>query len=111
MTDETTPQARPVSLAAIVWIFLLMSLFGLLTDRVYSRHRSAPPQNETAENLPKDMVWKATPETRREYLAELRKKQSEQTASYGWVDRKAGVVQVPIERAMELVVQEEGGAK
>jgi hypothetical protein len=57
------------------------------------------------------MAWKATPETRRAYLADLRKKQSEQASAYGWVDQKAGVVQLPISRAMELVVQEHGGSK
>ena len=111
MTDQAPPQPRPVSLVAVVWIFFLMSIFGFLADRVYSRHRPAAPQNETAENLSKDMVWKATPATRRAYLAELRAKQSKQAASYGWVDQKAGIVQLPIERAMELVVQENGGAK
>jgi hypothetical protein len=98
-------------MVAIVWIFLLMSLFGFLADRIYSRHRPAAPQNEAAENLSKDMVWKATPQSRRAYLADLREKHSKQAASYGWVDQKAGVVQLPIERAMELIVQENGGAK
>jgi hypothetical protein len=32
----------------------------------------------------------------------------ERLRSYGWVDRRAGVVHVPIERAMELVA---GGAR
>ncbi len=32
------------------------------------------------------------------YLADLRKKQAEQAAAYGWVDQKAGVVQLPIRR-------------
>ena len=31
--------------------------------------------------------------------------------SYGWLDQKAGVVRLPIERAMELVAAEHGGAK
>jgi len=38
-------------------------------------------------------------------------KQEKQAASYGWVDRKAGIVQVPIERAMELVVQDYSAKK
>ncbi|MGA2357187.1 MAG: hypothetical protein ABSG02_22050 [Terriglobales bacterium] len=39
---------------------------------------------------------------------ELRKdlvKQEEQLNSYGWVDQKAGVAHIPIERAMELIAQ------
>jgi hypothetical protein len=41
----------------------------------------------------------------------LRQQQAEQGSTYGWVDEKAGVVRLPISRAMELVVQENGGAK
>jgi len=29
--------------------------------------------------------------------------------SYGWVDQQRGVVRIPIERAMQLVVEESGG--
>jgi hypothetical protein len=111
MTDTETPAPRPVSLVTVVAIFILLSLFGVLVERVYLPGRPAAPQNETPDNLSKDMAWKATPATRRAYLADLRKKQAEQAASYGWVDKKAGVVQLPIERAMELIVQENGGAK
>jgi hypothetical protein len=31
--------------------------------------------------------------------------QENQLNSYGWVDQKAGVAHIPIERAMELLVQ------
>jgi hypothetical protein len=111
MTDPDTPAPRPVSLVTVVSIFILLSLFGILVERVYLPGRPAAPQNDPPDNLSKDMAWKATPTTRRAYLAELRKKQAEQAASYGWVDQKAKVVQLPIERAMELIVQENGGAK
>ena len=36
----------------------------------------------------------------------LRKKEAATLAEYGWVDRAKGVVRVPIERAMELVVED-----
>jgi hypothetical protein len=111
MTDPESPAPRPVSLLAVIAIFILLSVFGVLAEKVYLPGRPAAPQNETPDNLSKDMAWRATPETRRAYLAELRKKQSDQAAAYGWVDQKAGVVQLPIARAMELVVQEHGGAK
>jgi hypothetical protein len=110
-TDTDSPAPRPVSLVAVIAIFVLLSLFGILAEKLYLPHRSAAPQNETPDNLSKDMAWKATPESRRQYLADLRKSQSDQAAAYGWVDQKAAVVQLPIERAMELVVQEHGGAK
>jgi hypothetical protein len=111
MTDPDTPAPRPVSLMAILAIFILLASFGIMVERVYMPDRPAAPQNETPDNLSKDMAWKATPETRKAYLLELRKKQAEQASKYGWVDQKAGVVQLPVARAMELVIRDNGGAK
>jgi hypothetical protein len=37
--------------------------------------------------------------------AKDRDARKKQLGSYGWVDRKAGVVRIPIERAMELTAQ------
>jgi hypothetical protein len=111
MREDPAPLPRPVSLLAVAAIFVLLSLFWLLAVGVYVPHRPAAPQNEAPENLPKDLAWRATPATRRAHLADLREKEANQVASYGWVDRKAGVVRLPIERAMELVVLEYGGRK
>jgi hypothetical protein len=36
--------------------------------------------------------------------------QAEWLEGYRWIDREAGVVGLPIERAMELVAQERGGS-
>ena len=110
-TDPDTPAPRPVSLAAVLAVFILLSLFGFLVQKVYVRGRPPAPQNQAPDNLSKDLAWKATPATRRAHLADLRNKQAQQAAEYGWVDRKAGIVQLPLERAMELVVKEQGGAK
>jgi hypothetical protein len=41
----------------------------------------------------------------RQDLRDLRAQEDAVLHSYGWVDRNAGVVRVPIERAMELTVQ------
>jgi|KBSSwiStaDraftv2_1062776.scaffolds.fasta_scaffold05247_8 hypothetical protein len=35
----------------------------------------------------------------------LRAAEDEQLSTYGWVDRKAGVARIPIDRAIELVVE------
>ena len=106
MTDSKTTAQQPVSPTAIIGILLLMCLFGLATVRVYTHHRSSVPQNEAPDNLPEEMAWKATPETRRDALDKLRDREAYQSETYDWVDQKAGVVRLPIERAMELVVQE-----
>ena len=39
-------------------------------------------------------------------LAEHRAREEERLSTYGWIDRDAGVVHIPIERAMQLVAGE-----
>lgn len=41
-----------------------------------------------------------------EPLKRLRAWEDEQLSTYGWVDRNDGIVRIPIERAMEIVVNE-----
>lgn len=47
-----------------------------------------------------------TPEERKAALAELRAREHQAATTYGWIDQPAGVVRLPIDRAMELIVQE-----
>ena len=42
---------------------------------------------------------------------EERERQRERLHGYGWVDRDAGVVHVPIEQAIERVVSEQAGRR
>ncbi len=55
--------------------------------------------------------WKFTEAGRAARLAELRGKEQTALASYGWIDEPAGVVRLPIDRAMELVVAEQGAKR
>ena len=41
----------------------------------------------------------------REDMRELRAREEEILTSYGWVDRNAGIVRIPIDEAMKLTVQ------
>lgn len=110
MSNPPSLSPRPVSLVTIVFVFALFAAFLLMVSRYYTPV-AASPQNQAAENLPKDLDWKATPASRQAALASLKEKQAKQAASYAWVDQKAGVVQLPIARAMELTVQEFGAKK
>jgi hypothetical protein len=107
MTEPTAPAPRPVSTLAVAAIFVLLSIFGVLAHEAYLGSRPAAPQNEDPDNLGKDLAWRATPEARRNYLRDLRAAQAKQAQAYAWVDKKNAVVQLPIERAMDLVVQEQ----
>ena len=110
MSDTTAPSPRPVSLVTTLFVLALFAIFAVVVSRYYQPAAIAP-QNQAAENLPKDLAWKATPASRKDALIALREKQAKQAATYAWVDQKAGVVQLPIERAMELTVERYGAKK
>jgi hypothetical protein len=107
MSEPAAPAPRPVSTLAVVAVFILLSAFGLIAHRAYLRNMPAAPQNEKPDNLGTGLDWRATPEARRAYLADLRAKQAKQAQTYAWVDQKKGIVQLPIDRAMDLIVKEE----
>jgi hypothetical protein len=108
-TTSVSP-ARPVSLFTIVFLFVVFAAF-FFAVRYFYQPSAAAPQNVAAENLGKDREWRATTESRRAALKELQEKQAKQVTSYGWVDKNAGAVHLPIERAMELTVQQYGAKK
>jgi hypothetical protein len=41
----------------------------------------------------------------RQDMADLRAKENEQLGSYGWVDRNAGIVRIPIDAAIKLTLE------
>lgn len=51
-------------------------------------------------------AWKFSSEGRAARLNELRAKESAASTSYGWVDQAAGVVRLPIDRAVELTLRD-----
>ncbi len=91
-----------VTLAAVVQVVLFFQMGGLWR----ARQKELPPPVPVAEALPS-----APPEPRLQIapsldLKALRAAEDAQLHGYGWVDRKGGVVHIPIERAMDLVTQE-----
>ncbi|MCX6952369.1 MAG: hypothetical protein NTV51_09415 [Verrucomicrobia bacterium] len=110
MSDSPANSPRPVALITVAFIFALAAIGVAVVSYTY-KAAPAAPQNSPAENLPKDLAWKATPATRKEALVALKEKQAKQAASYGWVDQKAGVVQLPIQRAMQLTAEQYGSKK
>ena len=113
MSDSTADAPRSVSLVTVAAILGCFALFLLVVKYGYLPHQSAAASSIPAEKLPEELAWKATHASKQEALATLRKKQNAQLAgpAYAWVDQKAGVVQLPIGRAMELVVRDNGARK
>jgi hypothetical protein len=111
MSEPTSPAPRPVSTVAVLAVFILLSVFGLMARKFYLHSHTPAPQNEVPDNLGKDQAWRATPADREKYLVNLRLAQAKQALSYAWVDQKKGIVQIPIYQAMDLVIAEQGNRK
>lgn len=99
LSSNDTP--RPVSLFTVFAIFVLFAAFLLVLKYFYLPGHTGSYSGDGIR----------TAQQREDILIELRKKETEQSSKYGWVDQKAGVVRLPIERAMELTVQQYGAKK
>jgi len=70
--------------------------------------RTGPPPNPMMEYAAKEPP---APRLQADPLGDmqaLRAREREQLEGYAWVDRQAGVVRIPIERAMELLAERRG---
>lgn len=116
--------ARPIfafliglALVCLLVYFMLRGMYGLLEAREKAHQ---PPQNplvavkpqtgkptteETRSEIGKDFPEPRLEDDERGQLKDDRLKEENTLNSYGWVDEKAGVVHIPIERAMQLVAQ------
>lgn len=99
---------RPVSLFTSLFVLAVFAVFFFVVRQFYTPVEGGA-QNGPVENLAKEMEWRSTSASRRAALTELRQAQAQQATSYDWVDKNAGVVRLPIERAMELTVEKYGG--
>lgn len=105
MSDTPATPARPVSLFTIVFLFAVFAAF-LLVIRWYYNPAPALAVNASPDNASKDIEWRATAESRRKTLSDLHETENKKASSYDWVDKQAGAVQLPIERAMELTARD-----
>ena len=87
-----------VAVCLIIW-----GLFGILDRR---EGVQAPSQYPLAAaqgpRLPPEPRLQTDP---RQDLADMRAKEDELLQSYGWVDKNAGVVRIPIDSAMRLTLE------
>jgi hypothetical protein len=105
MSEPISNPGRPVPLITTLFVLVLFALFFLVA-RYFYKPATTPAYVDAPENISKDLEWRATREARQKTLQETRLTEAQRAGSYGWADQKAGVVQLPIDRAMELTVQE-----
>jgi hypothetical protein len=92
MSDAAPKTGFLITGAAVVGGFLIFAL--ILVIAYLPNKPEALPQGTK------------TPEERAVILRELRAKEAAAATSYGWVDQTKGVVRIPIERAMQLTVED-----
>jgi cytoskeletal protein RodZ len=91
--------------AGVVGLVLVGVLGSIVVFHLFVHHTPmgppASPFDDTRELPPKVRLQTAAPEDLNRYRDEQNKILSE----YGWVDPKAGIVRIPVDRAMELLLQ------
>ncbi len=98
MSDSSSnfsfPHRTPVFTTVLVLV--CFALFGWLARKIYAPHVATVDKVEGV----------LTPADRAARLADLRAKEHAAATTYGWIDQSAGIVRLPIDRAMELTVKE-----
>jgi hypothetical protein len=92
-----------LALGAVVY-FVVYLLFWGLTRRadVASGQLEFPLAAGQENRLPPEPRLQTNP---RQDMKDLREEEDARLKSYGWVDRNAGVVRIPIDEAMKLTLQ------
>ena len=92
-----------VCLVVLAWLSLLAMwlLFDYLAAR-RARLDVVPSPVFEARQLPPEPRLEVSPQ---QDLRQMRAAETTVLNSYGWVDRQAGIVRIPIERAIELLVE------
>jgi hypothetical protein len=100
---------------AVAGILIYFVLWGLYRYLDYYQRSHQPPQNplvqteaDTRNVSPQAIQHFPQPRLEKNERVEINDfllKEEQTLDSYGWVDQKAGVVRIPIDRAMQLVAQ------
>ena len=109
--DHERKDVDVVSLFIIVLTLFVMCVLVFLVVTIMMHYFKSHEPSKTAgqANLPATRV-EEFPAPRLEVksgasLAELRAAEETDLNSYGWIDRNAGTVRIPIDRAMKLILE------
>jgi hypothetical protein len=99
-------EGRPLAVAGLILAAILVLIGISMAGTFYfcgKEQKLGPPATpfENARTLPPMPRLQVDPKME---LKEYRDSQREILNSYGWVDRTGGVVRIPIDRAMDLVI-------
>ncbi len=87
----------------VVVVFIIIGLlYNFLTISQAAQSASPPPLLQEAQGLPPGARLQRDPA---QDMQTMGTEQEAILSSYGWVDKQAGVVHIPIERAIELTLE------
>lgn len=103
--------ARGILAFGIAFVIMMGLILAAVTvtDILLLGHAPAAPfppanlQNAPIPTLPPEPRLEAEPG---QQLQQLRSEEDKQLHSYGWVDEKAGIVHIPIDRAKDILAQQ-----
>jgi hypothetical protein len=105
-------EVRDVNTRLVLWsvgglavlVVIAFVVIGLLYNflEISQPVRRIPPLLEEAQGLPPGALLQRNPA---QDMTQMQREDETILNSYGWVDREAGVVRLPIERAMELTLE------
>ena len=103
-----------LAIMGVVIYFILLGMYRFLDKYEAKRQPPTSPLATRVASTPHGVMPDAGmkfPEPRLEVnerteIGDFRQREADRLNSYGWVDQKAGVVHIPIERAMQLIAQQ-----
>jgi hypothetical protein len=98
-------QSKSVSWVSVAAVFGCFALFLFIIYLAYLPQREKTAEADLSQ-VSADDRWQYSAEGRAARLADLRAREQTEQTTYGWVDQKAGVVRLPIDRAMQLTLQD-----
>ena len=105
-------ETRDINPRAVAWfgagvaimLLVILSVVGWLLSAIGTQHSTGPAviQLNGQRILPPEPRLQSDPAGD---LARFRERENATLNGYGWVDRPAGVVRIPVERAMDIIAQ------
>jgi hypothetical protein len=96
-----------VTFVAVIGCF---AIFVIVLWLAYIPQRRLAPEVDLTK-IPREEQWKYTAAGRQAHLDEMRAAEQAAATSYAWIDRDKGIVQLPLDRAMQLTLQELNAAR
>ena len=110
--QQSRHQTSEIDLRGITWLAvgLVISAIavGLLGAGLFSLFKDQYPSESAPSRITTSGRWPPAPRLQTDPASDWHQLQAAEAArlsSYGWIDKSAGVIRIPIDRAMDLLAQ------